>query len=107
MEKYFHVTTETAWEKIQKEGLIPMIGERSQEVGEPVPAIFLFDSKESMEDALWGWLGDELEDEDSIVILKVSLPKGYFLDEGVSCDFEVRGYKPIPPEYIEKAEDID
>ena len=101
--KYFHVTTMSNWEKIKNEGLIPCVGARSQKIGESFPAVFLFESEESMRDAMWGWLGEEFEDSDEAdeaICLKVELPEGFPLDEGVSCEYEVRSYQKIPPEYI-------
>ena len=97
---YFHVTTPDAWKKIQKEGLIPQIGERSQMVGEAFPAVFLFESEQAMHDALGSWLGAEFEGDEPLVALEVKPPAGMFLDEGVSCPWEVRSYDSIPPEFI-------
>ena len=97
---YFHVTTPEAWTKIQKEGLVPQIGERSMEIGEPLPAVFLFESEEAMNDALGSWLGAEFEDDEPLVALEVKPPAGMPLDEGVSCPWEARCYDVIPPECI-------
>lgn len=96
---YYHITTPAAWEQIQKEGLVPQIGERSQKVQEPYPAVFLFDSRAAMEDAYFNWLSEEFN-EPELVVLSVVPPRGTLLDESVACDGEVRCYDTIPPECI-------
>ena len=100
MDTYYHITTPSAWEKIQQEGLIPQLGERSKKVNEQWPAVFLFESRAAMEDAYFGWLGDEYEKETKLVILAVKPPKGLVLDESVACAGEVRCYNSLPPECI-------
>lgn len=62
-----------------------MIGPRSAAVGEPVPGVYLFSSREAVETALLNWLGEELEDE-AIVILQIS-PTGLLLQS--FCGFEL------------------
>ena len=42
----FHVTTEKALPGILEAGLLPQIGERSAQLGESEPAVFLFSSFE-------------------------------------------------------------
>ena len=100
MDTYYHITTPSAWEKIQQEGLIPQLGERSKKVNEQSPAVFLFESRAAMEDAYFGWLGDEYEKETKLVILAVKPPKGLILDESVACAGEVRCYNSLLPECI-------
>lgn len=74
-ENYYHVTTKEAWEnKIMQDGLIPLIGERSEEFGEEVPRIYLFTSYEAYEDGMLLWLGEAFEDDQELVLLKVELP---------------------------------
>lgn len=99
MHGYYHVTTPSAWKQIQKEGLLPQIGIRSQKVHEVIPAVFLFDSLGALKDAYFGWMEAEFNDVE-MIILSVRPPKGTFLDEGISCDGEVRCYEAIPPECI-------
>lgn len=103
---YYHVTTKKALDKIKKEGLQPQIGQRSQKIGEVFPAIYLFTTRDDMEDAIYNWLGEELENEE-IYSLKIDLPKGFPLDEGVQGDWEVRSYQKIPMEYVQAIEAID
>ena len=109
--EYYHVTTKEAWESIQKEGLVPRIGERSKKIREPIPAVYLFESEAAMLDAVHNWLGEEFEDaygEDcDMVVLKVMPPAGILLDESVAAEFEVRCYEPIPKECIEFVSDDD
>lgn len=98
---FYHVTSCTNAHKISREGLQPQIGERSEACGEQIPAIFLFASQESMENALTNWLGEELGDE-RITILEIRLPKSYeddlVFDPAVG--YEVRCLRDIPPDYI-------
>ena len=100
MDTYYHITTPAAWTKIQQDGLIPQLGERSQMVHEPNPAVFLFESRAAMEDAYFDWIESVYENEPELVILAVRPPKGMLLDESVACEGEVRCYKTIPPECI-------
>lgn len=95
----YHVTPSSNVDSIRKSGLVPQIGERSKAAGEESPAIYLFASKEEMEQACWSWLGEEFENE-SIAVLEVRLPKPY-LEELAFDEFEIRCQKPIPPQYIQ------
>lgn len=67
----YHVTLKKNLSSILSEGLKPMIGPRSQKL-EQTSAIFLFPSRDHVDDALMNWLGDELEDEE-LVLLEVDL----------------------------------
>ena len=103
---YYHVTTKKALSKIKKEGLQPQIGKRSKKIGEVFPAIYLFTTRDDMEDAICNWLGEELEG-DKTYALKIDIPKGFPLDEGVQGEWEVRSYQMIPMEYVQAVEAID
>ena len=108
---YFHVTEKANWTKIKHEGLKPSIGERSKQIGEQVPAIYLFTSEHDADSALGQWLGEEYEDiaeergidpeELEVVMLKVVIPND------LSCrhpsdasEYEAVCYDNIPPKYI-------
>ena len=64
-DRYFHVTPRKNLSAIQKEGLLAQIGDRSQEAKEEAEAVFLFPSKEDMDNALLNWLGEAFEEEDT------------------------------------------
>ena len=68
----FHVTYKKNLKNILKKGLIPSIGERAEQL-ESTEAIYLFESIDAVEDALMNWLGDELDEDEEIVILEVNL----------------------------------
>lgn len=55
----YHVTPIENLPSIKRYGLIPKIGKRSQKLGEPVEAVYLFLNKDEVNDALANWLGDE------------------------------------------------
>lgn len=71
-EKFYHVTTQSNLDSIMSNGLIPSIGERSSRLGEENSSIYLFDSKQSVEDALGNWLGEEFDEDEQLVLLEVS-----------------------------------
>lgn len=71
--KGYHVTTLDSLDAIRSSGLEPRIGPRSEELGEPEPAIYLFPSLEDVETALSNWLGEWFEDDVSLVVLEIDL----------------------------------
>lgn len=74
-EKVYHVATDTSWEHIECHGLTPAQGERSSSAGEREPKVFLFGSRQDVEDALGNWLGEEFEDhEGDLVIIETDTP---------------------------------
>jgi hypothetical protein len=94
----YHVTTDNNLARITSQGLIPQIGERSADLGEPVPAVYLFPSLADLEDALGGWLGECFEDyEDSLHVLKVDLTDAV-IDQEV--EWELKCYDAIPADRI-------
>ena len=92
----YHVTPVKNLKQILKQGLVPQIGTRSELLGEPQPAIFLFRSILDAEEALMNWLGDEFEDE-PLALLKVNLPLDLAHKEQ---DFETQVFEKIPPQNI-------
>lgn len=68
----FHVTPTVNIERIKSEGLKPMIGPRSQALGEPIPQVYLFTSREAMEDGVTNWLADEFDEDLSLVVIDAS-----------------------------------
>ncbi len=103
-DRYFHVTPRKNLSAIQKEGLLAQIGDRSQEAKEEAEAVFLFPSKEDMDNALLNWLGEAFEEEDELIILQIDLPADFPVkrdaDSNGELMYEAYSYKNIPPEYI-------
>lgn len=69
----FHVTSASALASIEAQGLIPQIGPRSRLMDEAQPATYFFASKEDVENALMNWLGEEFDDDETILVLEVNL----------------------------------
>ena len=112
--KYYHVTPIENLQSILQNGLEPRIGERSEELGEEVERIYLFHSKEDMEDALMNWLGEWFEDYLELVILELEIPDTpnspcviTKLDSSGNKFYESYCYNAIAPEYITKVYDED
>lgn len=103
MSNLYHVTKSSNLESILKSGLIPSVGKRSEQLDE-APCIFLFPDRDSVEDALANWLGDELDDEleaeseDEIVILKIA--EKSVNAQPSTVDWEVCVLERIPPNAI-------
>lgn len=100
---YFHSTPKANWDGIQREGLVPQIGPRS-EVIESESLVFMFKSEDDLDNALINWFGELFEDEDDdfeLVTMKITLPDDFeiLFDENVG--YECMSKKPIPPEFIE------
>lgn len=93
----YHVTKKENFDSIMKHGLIPQIGERSEQLNEE-KGIFLFPTFEDMDTALGQWLGWEFEDDDELYALTVVLPDDFPLEEPVG--FERVSRIPISPECI-------
>lgn len=69
---FYHVTTKANLNSIQKTGLTPAIGDRSADLGEDTNRIYLFDSKESVNDALGNWLGEEFDEDEELILISVN-----------------------------------
>lgn len=109
----YHVTPAENIESILANGLQPSIGQRSLELGEDTPAIYLFRSLEDIDNALGSWLGrwfDEHYTEPiELKVLKIFISKEsesqlYLYDDPVS--FEVISYSTIPTDYISVIDNI-
>lgn len=87
----FHVSPKKNLNSIQFKGLIPKIGPRAKLLGESNKSIYLFPSKEDVDNALMNWLGDELEDED-VIIMAIDLS---------GIDYQIEGYEIILTEAID------
>lgn len=65
----WHVTPTSNVFGILEEGLVPSIGERSQDLGEDVKRVYVFISAEAMENALSNWLGEAFDEDEALSIL--------------------------------------
>lgn len=103
---YYHITESINTPTILKQGLVPQIGPRAKEFGETQAAIYLFNSINDAETALYQWLGDwynNLENEKgvniSLDILQIQLnPKNYMLSPMFA--YETICYSHIPTSCI-------
>jgi hypothetical protein len=98
----YHVTPDHTYQtKIKRHGLIPRIGARSKNIGEPIKRIYLFGSLNACEDALMNWLGDEYEDMgvEFVAILEVDLD-GIDVERNPYVPWEYWVFDPIPPDRI-------
>jgi len=73
---FWHATPSDNVDSILCDGLEPRIGPRSKVLGEPVPAIYFFDSRELLEDAIGQWLGDSFEEEGITSLAVISIVIG-------------------------------
>jgi hypothetical protein len=98
----YHITERKNLASILEQGLLPHIGPRASDFGETIPAIYLFESREALEDAILGWLGNEFESED-LICLEV--------EDGPDVEPSVSGMEKICrarilPERVHLSEDI-
>lgn len=94
MEILYHVTPATNAPSILKNGLLPKNGKNSQACCERGNAIYFFPSREYMNDALGGWLGD-LYDEEKLVCIMVKVPTSIVHKSDV--DYERKIYQRVSP----------
>jgi hypothetical protein len=105
--EFFHITRHENLPSIMRKGLVPAIGERSNKIGEDRDAIYLFEDKDTAEDALMNWLGDEYDEDESLTMLKVAIPVNSMNIYNIVFDgFSYVAFKAIPPEYISVEEEI-
>lgn len=72
--KFYHVFPASAEASIRLHGLIPSVGNRSQKLDEH-PGIFLWSSRDEMEDGVCNWLGDEFGDDEPLLCAVLNLPE--------------------------------
>lgn len=103
MKTFYHVTLLENWKSIKENGLIPKIGELSKLIDETQKRIYLFPNIEDMENALYNWLGETINDlygEDiECCSLKITLPDDFPIENG-DVEYEVYSYQKIPSQYI-------
>lgn len=103
-ERFYHVTTADSYDQIMREGLLPRLGQRSQDFGEVQPAIYLFPSINALQDALW--LAEAFDDEEDLVVLCVqaegiSNPLPSFMDDE---SWEWRTEQAIGKEHLSRSD---
>jgi hypothetical protein len=103
----YHVTAAEKLSSILAHGLVPDIGLHSENMGETTPAVYLFPSFEAIENALSNWLGEQLEDIEKVILLKVVIPADAVIQKD-SAGFEIVILTPIPANNITVlTEDVD
>ena len=95
--RLFHVTLSSALPAILKEGLLPLIGPRAEQLGEVAPAVYCFGDREAVEDGLMGWMAESFEEEE-ILILEIDA-EGLAIEKNPE-DFEFRILTCVAPTRI-------
>lgn len=99
----YHVTLMDNLNSIMEKGLIPTIGERSEDCGENEELIYLFPTLDDMETALGSWLGEWYNGnygEDIVLAsLEINLPDDFPIYLG-EVEYEVVSRKVIEPKFI-------
>lgn len=97
----YHVTPASNLPNIQRFGLFPNLGERTQQLDAEKAGVFLFTSTEAVENALGNWLGEAFEGyPDSLLLLKIELPETFELEQHV--EWEKISRRNISPTHIKK-----
>ena len=96
----YHVTPFENIDSILEDGLEPRVGERSALLDEE-KCIFLFKSKEDLNNALGGWLGEQFEDTQPLGILKIAKDSSMELSSENCADYEIKCMNNIEPTQIE------
>jgi hypothetical protein len=95
----YHVTCTRTVPSILRRGLEPKIGPRSRKMGESLEAVYLFPDRDTVDDALMNWLGDEFPDDAASTMLEVSVPADARLIES-PAEFELVVADRIQPDLI-------
>lgn len=98
VKSYYHATEERNLSGIMSRGLIPSMGTRSEKLGDS--GIFLFKEMVDLEDALMNWLGDEIDEDSRVAILRVKVPDSRKIRQS-PASYEVIYTDIIPPNMIE------
>ena len=97
-----HVTRASNIDSILTHGLVPRLGERSLEFGEPCPAVYAFPTVDDCHFALSQWLGEWFNDEEEATGANIDLVIIAFDSQGLrqlpaDVAFEARFSETIPP----------
>jgi hypothetical protein len=99
----YHITPKRNVPSILKHGLTP---KKENNIRFSTTAVFLFDNKTTMEDALMNWLGDKFPENEPLSLITIN-PTGLNIKPSdKSTGYEVLSYDVIPPQNIVKIEDI-
>jgi hypothetical protein len=99
--RYYHITPSKNVRKILKRGLLPSIGDRSKKIPEELPAIYLFNNLNDLEDAVMNWLADEFNEDEELTALIISIPENNSENIIIHHDgLSSVSYDPIPAKYI-------
>ena len=93
----YHITDSANAEAILANGLHADIGERSAELGETIPGVYLFPDNDYLIDALGNWLGEMFEEVAELTVFEVDV-EGYVDHSDVG--FEIVVHDDIPAERI-------
>lgn len=96
----YHVTPAKNLASIKKHGLTCKIGPRSQKIGEPISAIYLFPTLTYATEAIGTWLGDEFDDDIDLIVLPVKLSENQ-VEHAENIDYERCSICDIPPNLID------
>lgn len=91
---FFHVTKKSNLSQILSIGLVPSKGERANKIMDQ-QGIYLFPNIDSVEDALMNWMGDEFDEDEDLVILKVRIQDPSLLTQ--TTDWEFIYFSTISP----------
>ena len=98
-EIFYHVTTLPNAAPIKTQGLKPAIGPRSRHLGETTPAIYLFGTREELDDAVLNWLGEQFDGGSELIFPQLCVPR--VISSQFQRDaFEYRSFRPLPGKYI-------
>lgn len=108
-QRFYHVTLKENKSKLFVSGLEPRLGHNSSELGETEPRVYLFPSKEAAEEALGGWLGEQYDDDDELVLMSVPArvvkePSPTFDDPGGSWEWSTKN--TVPGRFLEYEAEI-
>lgn len=106
--QFYHLTTRRNLESIRAWGLTPAVGDRSSALGESESRIYLFDSKESVMDALGNWLGEEFDEDEELILLSIpadSVEKPLPSFEDPEGSWEWSSNASIKPEFLTEEPD--
>ena len=98
-EKVYHVTPSENLDNIMSKGLVPDVGDRARKIPDEKHAVYCFPDKNSMEDAVMNWLGDEFDEDTQLALLEIYTTglKGQVTD---GAEYEVAITSIIPPQNI-------
>lgn len=100
----WHVTFASRLCAIMRHGLLPRIGPRSRKCREQKPAVYFFTSVEEVENGLSNWLGEQLEDAGSLVVVEADISG---LRSECVCGWEISVFEAVEPSRIVAAYDED